>query len=186
MVGIDPAAIHCGVPVGCANPGICPPGIVVIWPVISIADRAVIPSVGLRIDHAKACGRPDEVAVERLVDIESVIPVYIPDMVAVIPKGIIVHPHPAEPVHSSVPVGNVDVSDSPDPAIIVIKDRHMLNLYDSSEVVILHIGVIVESSIEGQGCSACGYTDQAIDIEIKLPIRIYRKGDAAFLKDKRI
>ena len=69
-----------------SNPGISPADIVVIWPVIAVSNRAVVPAVRLGVDHTEIGSRPYKVPVERLVYIIPVIWVDKAHMVIVIAK----------------------------------------------------------------------------------------------------
>jgi disulfide bond formation protein DsbB len=163
--------------VGFADLRISPSHIVVVRPVIGISDGMVIPSVGLGIYHAISGGRPYKIPVEWLVDINPVIRIDVPEVVIVVPEPVVVDTHAPQAIQPSAPVGHMNVPDSADPSVIIVKDREVRDLDYRPEIVILHIRVVVETGIEGYGplsCHTAGLkTDLSVQVKVELSIGVY-------------
>jgi hypothetical protein len=160
-----------------ADLGVRPAGIVVIRPVVGIPYRAVIASVGLWIHHTKCGSRPDEIPVKRLVYINPVKRINISYMVVVIPEPIVEDTHTSKAIEPSAPVGHVNIPDSADPSVIIVKDRKLCDLYHRSIVIILHIGIVVESRIVSYDSLSAKYpglnTELTIEIKVEFSVGVY-------------
>jgi hypothetical protein len=113
--------------------------------VVRIPNGVVIAPVGLGIDHTKTGNWSGKVPVKGLIDIYLIKRIYIPDMIIVIPKAIVEDTHTTQAVQLPVSVIHVNISDSVDPSIIIVKDRKLRYLNYRTEVVILNIGIVVET-----------------------------------------
>lgn len=120
--------------------------------------------------------RSGKIIVIGLVHIISVIYVDKSGMITVVSPWVIVHIHASKTVYPSIVITNIDIPDPIYPTIIIIIDRNVLYLNYGTVVVILNIGIVVVTRIEGDLCVSKIHigipADPIVNIEIEFPIGI--------------
>lgn len=124
---------------------ICLSGIVVIRPVVGIPYRVVIASVGPGIHHTICSSRSDEIPVIRLIYINLIKRINISDMVVVIPESIVVDTHTSKAVQPSAPIVHMNIPDSADPSVIIVKDGKLCDLYNRPIVIVLYVRIVIKT-----------------------------------------
>ena len=122
---------------------ICFPVIVMIWSIIGISHRFVIPSVWAAEYQTKAYGRSYEIAVERAVHIMSVVDIDESPMMAVKSTVVIVYIKTTNSGYPTTIIVDIYIPNLGYPTVVVIVDGNILNLYNCTVIVILYIWVVI-------------------------------------------
>ena len=105
-----------------------------------------------------------------------------------IKSTVIEYTHPANSIGQSVSIPDPDISNAAYTSVVVIEYRYILYLYNRSVVIVLNVGVIIESGIKGNANGTHSYsganTGVLVDKEIEFPIRINGKGNSIFNEDE--
>lgn len=113
-----------------------------------------------------------------------VVHVNVSGMVIVESSIVVVDIHTADTTYSVTAIIDIHIADLRHTTVIIIKDRYIFDLDYGTIIVILGIGTIIVTRVEGHSVSAARNT--VVDVEIKFPIRIYRKGNTVLDKNKRV
>lgn len=114
----------------------------------------------------------------------SVEHVDISGMVIVESPTIVIHVHIAHTVYPVPVIVDINITDLGNTTVIIVINRYILNLNNCTIIVILGIGTIIISGVEGYSVSTAG--NLIFDIKIKFPIRIDRKRYAVLDKNKGV
>jgi hypothetical protein len=158
-----------------------------VWPVIGIPDRMIIPAVRIGVNHAVTIGGAYKIPVEWPVNIYPVKRVDIPYVVVIKAHGVIKNPHTSQTVDQPVTIVDLNATDPVYPAVVIVVNRYVLYLNHGPVVVVLYVGAVVKTGIEGYGCSSNSDSGlyPVVDVKIKFPIRIYGEGNPVLGKDER-
>ena len=107
----------------------------------------------------------------RSVYIMSVIDIDIACMIIVEPIMVVIYVHTTQSIYPVVPITNINIPNLGYPTIVIIINRYILNLYDSTIIIVLCIRTIIISRIECDTVFTARHI--IIDIKIKLSIGIY-------------
>jgi hypothetical protein len=151
--------------------GICPSGVVAIRAIIGISYRVVEPSVRSVIYQAQSYGRSSKESVPRPIDVKAVVHVDISGVVIIESPAVIVHIHASNTSHPVAAIVYIHITDLGDPTVMIVKNGDVLHLNHGSVIVVLGIGTIIVTGVEGHPVSASRYV--ILDIKIELPIGIY-------------
>ena len=95
----------------------------------------------------------------------------------------------ADTSQKSVSIPDIDIPYLRYPSVVIIINRNVFYLNNSSIIIILYIRIIIKSRVNTDAhiskSNVGSYIDQFIDIKIKLTIGIDRKGNSVFHKDER-
>ena len=167
-----------------------PAMVVTIRPVKGVTHGAVIPAVRIIVHQAEVQRRAGEIGMPWAVHI---VPVIYVDISCVIVKDAIwpvVDKKSTNPTYATVAITDTHIADLVYTAVEIIIDGNLLHLDHGAVIVILYIGVVIESGIEGNTHTAeidmSAYLVHAIDKEIKFAIRVNRKGNSTLCEDERL
>ena len=108
--------------------------------------------------------------------------------VITIESAIIEYPHPANSIGQTVPVPDPDIPDATYTSVKIIEYGDIFNLDHRTVVIILDVGVVIESGIEGNANGTHSHsganTGVLVDKEIEFPIRVNGKGNSIFYEDE--
>lgn len=121
---------------------------------------------------------------ERLVNVMSVVHVNISGMVIIESPTVIIDVHIAHTVDPIPVIVDINSTDLGDTTVMIVINRYILDLNNSTIIVILGIGAIIVSGVKCYPIPSSRY--MIIDIKIKFPIRIYRKRNAVLDKNKGV
>ena len=155
-----------------------------IRPVPGVTNGAVIPAVRIIVHQAEVQRRAGEIGMPWAVHIVPVIYVDIPCVIVKDAIRTVVDIKSANPTYETVAITDTYIADLIYTAVEIVIDGYMLHLDNGTVIVILYIGIIVESGIKGNTCASqidmSTYLVESVDIEIKLTIRINGKSDPTF------
>lgn len=172
------------------NPGIGPPWVIMVWPVVGIPYRVIELPVRVVIHHAESNSWPHKVPVKRTVHINPVIDIYVTGVMAVISTAVIKYPKVTDPAYPTVPVTYIYITDLIYTTVGIIINGRVFYLDDCSVIVILYEGIVIISRVKSE-CSStnpdpCTYSDLVFDIKIEFPIRINGEGNSIFDKNEGV
>ena len=172
--------------IGVPDTGMGEAPVIYIRPVVGVAYRLVIPAVRPVVYQAEPHGRTDEISVIRPIHIMPVIDVYEAGIVAIYTSRVIEDMKSAETIYPSVAISDIDSANLGDTSVIIIVYRYILYLNDGPVIIVLHIRIVVIAGVEGDCSTSKIYTgshlNPVIYVEVKLTVRIYRKGNPVFYK----
>lgn len=164
------------VAIGFAHCGIYPSVIIAVRGIVSITHRVVVAPVRRSKYLAVGYGRPDKEPVIRSVYIMPVIEIDISGAIIIVTQVVIEYPQTANTPHYTVPIPDIDSSDLTNPTVVIIVNRNILYLDNRTVVVILNIGIVVESGVKCDAAVAKAYigpnVNPIINVEIKFSVRI--------------
>jgi hypothetical protein len=111
-------------------------------------------------------------------------------MVLINTQVVIENPHATYSPYPAVSVPDVYVTDLGYPSIEVVIYRYVFDLDNSTIVIVLYKGVVIETGIKGYAGRTYSYTGRNINTvvyeKIELPIRVYRKCNPIMNKNKGV
>lgn len=120
--------------------------VIVLVVTIAMPFRMVISAVWPVIYYCNRNPRRCIIPVPRPGYVSAVIPINITCIMRELPVRVIMQVHSPDAADpSEIVIGDHYISCLDDPTIVVIKDRHLLDLYHGPVIIVLHVGIIVIS-----------------------------------------
>jgi len=92
--------------------------------------------------------------------------------------------------YPSIPVSYINSTNARYPAIVIVKDRNVFHLDNSTIIIVLHKCVIVETGVKSDtdvpDTGTDTYINTVINVKIEFPVRINRKRYAIFNKNELV
>ncbi|CAZ98203.1 Putative membrane protein [Zobellia galactanivorans] len=95
---------------------------------------------------------------------------------------VVIDAHASQSTDASVVITYVNITYLGNTSVIIVINRYVLYLNYRTVIIILGVRAIIITRVKGNTVSTSG--DATINVKIKLTIRIYRKRNAIFDKNK--
>src|SRR5690606_1647128 len=101
---------------------------------------------------------------------------------------VVIYVHAPDPTDPATVIIYVHAPDLGNTAVVIVIYGDVLHLDHGTIVVVLNIGLVIVSRVEGDAhiSDLCPYAliHPIVHIEVEFPIRVYRKGDPVLDKDE--
>tara|TARA_R110002167_G_scaffold260718_1_gene467167 strand:- start:944 stop:1360 length:417 start_codon:yes stop_codon:yes gene_type:complete len=121
---------------------------------------------------------------ERTIGIISVVHVYVSRMMVIVSVAVVINIHATKPMNPSSGIADINITDLGNTTVIIVVNRHILNLNNGTVIVVLGIWAIIIARIKSDAIPAP--LNAIFYVKVEFPIRKNRKGNAILYENEGV